>query len=84
MNSKLLQDGLDMTLYGMGAVMAFLLVLVLITVIMSALTRRFFPDPETPELSERGLTTAAAQTPDQRVLRVIKTAIARHRGDKNQ
>jgi len=84
MNSKLLQDGLDMMLYGLGAVMAFLLVLVFATIVMSALMRRFFPDPEIPELAERGLTAASLQAPDQRVLRVIKTAIARHRRDKTQ
>lgn len=83
MNSKLLQDGLDMTLYGLGAVMAFLLVLVFATIIMSALVRRFFPDPEPLEPAERGL-AVASQTPDQRMLRVITAAIARHRGDKNQ
>lgn len=84
MNNKLLQDGLDMMLYGLGAVIAFLLVLVFATMIMSALMRRFFPDPEIAELTESGVPAAASQTPDQRVLRVIKTAIARHRGDKNQ
>ena len=84
MNSKLLQDGLDMMLYGLGAVIAFLLVLVFATMIMSVLVRRFFPDPEVAELIDSGLPAAASQAPDQRVLRAIKTAIARHRGDKNQ
>src|SRR5690625_7737205 len=77
MNSKLLQDGLDMTLYGLGAVMAFLLVLVFATIIMSALVRRLFPDPEPLEPAERGL-AVASQAPGRRVRRGDTAALPRH------
>src|SRR5699024_12544970 len=83
MNGRLLDAGLDMPRCGVGAVMAFLLVVVFATTIMSALVRRFFSDPQPLPPAERGL-AVAPQAPDQRVLRVITAAIARPRGDKNQ
>ncbi|MDQ2078500.1 OadG family transporter subunit [Marinimicrobium sp. ABcell2] len=85
MDSNLLQEGLDLLLYGMGSVLVFLTLLVVATLIMSAVMRRFFQDPEVPEITGEGLETSPQPAvPDQRLLTVIKTALELHRDQRKK
>jgi len=73
-----MQQGLDITLFGMGIVFTFLLVLVICTTIMSRLITRFFPEPE-PAVAPVASAPAAG---DERLKKIIKAAIEQHRNKR--
>lgn len=74
MQDTLLQQGLDITLFGMGIVFTFLLVLVIGTGIMSRIIIRNFPEAET------AAPASGNQLDDSPRLRAIaKAAIKKHR-----
>ena len=76
MGTSLLQQGLNLTLYGMGAVLAFLTLLVIATALMSACVRRFFPADQFGET----LPQQADSPVDAHTLKVIQQAIDQHLG----
>ena len=77
MQGTLLQQGMDITLFGMGIVFSFLMVLVIATGIMSRIILRNLPDAATP--------SSGSQTPDDARLRaIIKAAIQQHRNRKKK
>jgi oxaloacetate decarboxylase gamma subunit len=78
MQETLLQQGLDLTLFGMGIVFAFLLLLVIATGIMSRVISRYFPEPE---LAKPSAGTAAG---DARLRAIAKAAIEQHRKRKGR
>lgn len=69
----LLQQGLDLTLFGMGVVFVFLLLLVIGTSIMSRIITRNFPEPEPPAPPSDGGTS------DARLRAIVQAAIDQHR-----
>ena len=71
---NLIQQGLELMLYGMGTVVLFLTLLVLVTGLMSALVRRF--TPPMPEPVPNGVPVGQ---PDKQLLAVISAAIHQHR-----
>jgi oxaloacetate decarboxylase gamma subunit len=74
MTSPLLQQGLDLMVYGMGTVFLFLTLLVAVTALMSSLVSRFLPDKPEP--------LAVSTSPpavDERTLAIIQQAIDQHR-----
>lgn len=78
LQKTLLQQGLDLTLYGMGIVFVFLALLVVCTLIMSAVVDRFFREPQLD------LVTAPAQPASKsgvspKTLAIIQAAIHEHR-----
>lgn len=73
MQEDIIQQGVDLMLYGMGTVFTFLTLLVIITGIMSSVVTRFFPEAEKP------LAPAPAGQVDARTMAVIKAAIEQHR-----
>jgi len=77
MEVDLFQQGVDLMLYGMGTVFAFLILLVGAIYLMSLVITRFFPEPVQPEVAVR-LAPVAAVEP--RVQAVIQAAIDKHRG----
>jgi len=77
MQQTLMQQGVDLLIYGMGTVFVFLTVLVFITLIMSAIVRRFFPDVNDSNVVCGG--ASASQVPP-RIMAAIKAAIKQHRG----
>ncbi len=79
MDEVLMQQGLDLMLYGMGSVFAFLTVLVIATVLMSALVRGLFPDPEEVSSAAPAGGAAADTRPDPKTLKIIKAALEQHR-----
>lgn len=79
MQDPLVQQGIDLMIYGMGTVFVFLTLLVTVTWIMSVVMGRYFPEPEQPESLE---TTDAAPAVNSHILSVIQEAINQHRGRK--
>jgi oxaloacetate decarboxylase (Na+ extruding) subunit gamma len=74
---SLLQEGLDITLFGMGIVFVFLFVLVVCTGIMSRIITRYFPEAEPIPLISS--TSASGAPADSRLRAIIKAAVAQHR-----
>ena len=73
MQDTLLQQGLDITLFGMGIVFTFLLLLVFGTGIMSRIITRYLPEPAP-------VAPAPSRSSDSGRLRAIaKAAIEQHR-----
>lgn len=85
MEQDIVAQGVELMLYGMGTVVVFLGLLVLITGAMSTLVNRFFPELEVPVAasSPGGKTGPAART-DGEVVAAISAAITLHRSRKNK
>lgn len=83
MQQSIMAQGLDLMLFGMGAVFVFLTLLVFFTRFMSWAVNRFFPEPEpvVAELVSQPATGAvnSAASPEPQVLAAIQSAIALHR-----
>ncbi len=72
MQESLIQQGVDMMLYGMGTVFIFLIVLVLAISLMSRLVAKFSPAaPLVP--------AETAEPVDALTAKIIQAAIAKHR-----
>ena len=80
MQESILQQGVDLMLFGMGTVFVFLTVLVIATTIMSSLIARFFPEPEVP-MTPRPQ-AAPAGVNDPKLLAIIKAAVDQHRAKR--
>ncbi|HEY7885036.1 MAG TPA: OadG family transporter subunit [Cellvibrionaceae bacterium] len=80
MQGDLIEQGMDLMIYGMGTVVMFLTLLVVSTVLMSRFILRFFPDPEQlPDSRGNSSGQGAAPPVDARIEQVIKQAIKQHR-----
>jgi oxaloacetate decarboxylase gamma subunit len=77
MTDNLISEGLELMVFGMSTVLVFLTLLVFSTMLMSALVRRFFPEPDLADTASSGLTSAPAGDP--KLLAVITAAIHKHR-----
>ena len=75
MQDTLLQQGVDITLYGMGIVFLFLTLLVICTILMSKIVARFFPEA-TPMIA---MANTTSEDFDPKLLAVIQAAIQEHR-----
>jgi len=71
----LFEQGLDLMLFGMGTVFVFLTVLVIVTVSMSAIIRRWLPDEEMDASSSAKHHTEV----DDHIVSIIRAALAKHR-----
>lgn len=80
MQETIMQQGVDLMLFGMGTVFVFLTVLVIATTIMSSVVQRFFPEPE-PVLPAPKPAAPTGVT-DPKLLAIIKAAIEQHRKKK--
>ncbi len=76
MQQDIMQQGVDLMLFGMGSVFVFLTVLVIATTIMSSFVQRFLP--ETPE-PQPAAPRATTNVTDPKLLAVIKAAVDQHR-----
>ena len=74
MTGNIISQGLELMLFGMGTVLVFLTLLVIVTSVMSALLNRFAPATE-PGDADATLPPAA----DATLLAVISAAIHKHR-----
>jgi oxaloacetate decarboxylase gamma subunit len=83
MQNELIQQGVSLMLYGMGTVFVFLAVLVVVTLCMSAIVKRFFPEVEPLAPVNTGPVNsgmaAQPQAVDPKRLAVISAAIKKHR-----
>ncbi|PID55068.1 MAG: oxaloacetate decarboxylase [Gammaproteobacteria bacterium] len=79
MESNIINQGLELMLYGMGTVVVFLTLLVLATSFMSWAIARFFPEPVTPPPVAGKEQPVVAAADDATLVAVISAAIAHHR-----
>jgi oxaloacetate decarboxylase gamma subunit len=70
---SLLEQGLELMLFGMGSVVIFLSLLVIATILMSSLVRRFSPPVAEP------VPEADTSQTDGHLLAVISAAVHEHR-----
>lgn len=77
METTLITQGLDLMLYGMGTVFAFLTLLVGITSLMSVVVNKLVVEPE-PAPAAPLLSSASAEV-EPRIAKVIQAAIDQHR-----
>ena len=76
MQQDIMQQGIDLMIFGMGTVFVFLTVLVASMTVMSIIVQRFFPEaPEPLAVASR----APAGVTDPKLLAIIKAAIDKHR-----
>ncbi|MCP3909226.1 MAG: OadG family protein [Oceanicoccus sp.] len=74
MQDNLMQQGIELMLYGMGTVFTFLVLLIATTTLMSALLQRFAkPEPTAPA----GKPAAVAN--DDQLVAIISAAIHKYR-----
>jgi len=76
MEVDLFQQGVDLMLFGMGTVFAFLISLVGASYLMSWVITRFFPEPVQPEPAVQMSPVSAVEP---RIQAVIQAAIDKHR-----
>lgn len=75
---ELLQQGLDLTLYGMGTVFVFLTLLVVCTMVMSAIVDRLFQEPQLDFVATPARPAGQSGVSPE-VLAAIQAAIHEHR-----
>ena len=78
MDGSLIDQGLELMLFGMGTVIVFLTMLVFATGTMSNLVLRFSP-PEEDHAPTAAAATTSGSGPDATTFAVIAAAIHKHR-----
>ena len=79
MSSTLLEQGLELMLFGMGTVFVFLTLLIVVTGWMSSLAQRLEPPPAAPLARKRR--GAPESQPSPAVVAAISAAIHEYRKD---
>lgn len=84
MQGTIIDQGVELMLFGMGTVLAFLSVLVFAIMLMSWLLSRYFPVVETPGIAGPSTKPSpsavlGSATEDATLVAVISAAIHRHR-----
>ena len=77
MSASIVEQGVELMLFGMGTVILFLGLLVLATTLMSRMLARYFPEPEPAPVPVRVASTPVAG--DSELVAAISAAILRHR-----
>jgi oxaloacetate decarboxylase gamma subunit len=77
---QLLQQGLDLMIYGMSMVFLFLIILVSVIALVSAVIVRFFPEPVSLDAEEQPVSPAGRL--NRKLLLVLQDAIDQHRSNK--
>ncbi|MDG1292601.1 MAG: OadG family transporter subunit [Pseudomonadales bacterium] len=75
MQNQLIQQGIELMLYGMGTVLTFLVLLIIATTVMSALLQRFAK----PEPTASAAPASKASSNDEHLIAVISAAIHKYR-----
>lgn len=86
MEQSLLQQGLQLMLFGMGTVFIFLVVLIACTTIMSRMVLRFAPaDSPQAETGNIPIQGGVGQNPDRaRLIAAISAAVHKHRAKRGE
>ena len=83
MQDTLIDQGINLMLFGMGTVFVFLTILVFATTVMSKLVNRFSPEEQAAESNTMNAPQPVAQSASQaaspQVISAIEKAIAQHR-----
>lgn len=79
MQPSVLEQGVDLMLFGMGTVFVFLTLLVFSTRLMSWAVNRFFPEPALTPARSANSATPSLTPVDPKVIAVIQDAIHQHR-----
>lgn len=77
MQDSLLQQGIELMIFGMGTVFVFLAVLVVVTTLMSFIVQRFFPETQAPAAPVTQASVAAPK--DEQLIAVISAAVHKYR-----
>jgi oxaloacetate decarboxylase gamma subunit len=80
MTESLIDQGLELLVFGMGTVLVFLTLLVIAIGVMSALLGRYFPELEEPVKPPLRPTVKTIENPD--LVAVISAAVHRYRSRK--
>ena len=75
---NLLEQGVELMIFGMGTVFVFLVVLIGVTVTMSFIVQRFFPDAVAPILPNTQGQTPTVKN-DEQLMAVITAAVHKYR-----
>ena len=85
MNGDIVDQGVELMLYGMGTVVIFLSLLIVATNFMSWFLGRYFPESEVPAINIGRSPAQPPQAIDQsQLVAVITAAIHRHRAGKTK
>jgi len=84
MPPSLLEQGVEIMLFGMGTVIAFLTLLVVVMALMNRLLQRFYPSRLVEGRPEVGSASAEGDPVPAELLAVITAAVHRHRSERTQ
>ena len=85
MDNSIVSQGVELMLYGMGTVVVFLALLVVITSAMSAIVNRYFPEAPVPvAVPSAGRKSGPAAQVDGELVAAVSAAIAQHRRRNNK
>ncbi len=79
MQGSIVNQGVELMLFGMGTVLAFLTVLVLAITLMSWILQRYFPVVEASPAQKSSLAPASTALSDANLIAVITAAIHQHK-----
>ena len=83
MRGDIVAQGVELMLYGMGTVVLFLALLVVMTSVMSQWVNRYFPEPQSSaEAALHKLRGPMPSADDPELVAVISAAIRQHRRGK--
>ena len=83
MQGDIVDQGIELMLYGMGTVVVFLTLLIATVSLMSWFLSRFFPEAEVPVArAGQARTAVSSNSGDLPLVAVITAAVHRHRSGK--
>ena len=83
MELDIVDQGLELMVYGMGTVVVFLTLLILVTTLMSWFVGRYFPETDVPVIGAARAGAPQPQPVDQsRLIAIVTAAVHRHRAGK--
>ena len=82
MKDDLLAEGIELMVFGMGTVFVFLAVLIVVTVTMSTIVQKFFPDAPEPTMANTPRPAVQPVADDAQILAVITAAVHKFRSRK--
>ncbi len=74
----MINEGLNLMIFGMGTVFLFLTLLVFATTLMTAVVNRFFPAP----IETESVANSSLDQNQNRLVAVIEAAVKQHRSNK--
>ena len=82
MQESLFSQGFTLLSYGMGTVFVFLTLLILVTVCVSGLMVKFFPEAEPAPAKPRASSKPKSTQVSPKTLKIIQAAIDQHRAKR--